>query len=329
MSNMVYDMQGTGQPLAEELAAGGEGSIYPLLNRPDVVVKKYHQNHIGDAERMEKVNALIALYRENPCLRTLPLAWPQIAVYDSQQRWQGYAMKCVQGKKMRLLCNPKLTKKHFPQLTRVQIVSYLLNLLNTAEQLHKQGIFMGDINLDNFIVDPDSEQVYFIDCDSFQISYQGRRYPCPVGQDSMIPPEHQGLKLKEVVRDENSDLFSLTAICFMLLMSGRHPYEHIGGTSITSNIGTGHFPYGQSIRPGSQGAIPQGPWYAWWSHLSYNLKGAFITTFKDAAGSPSQRVRISELKKLLKQYKWSIEQGRLSNEVWPAQVKESEYRSED
>ena len=85
------------------------------------------------------------------------------------------------------------------------------------------------------------------------IVHNGTCCPCPVGQDAMIPPEHQGQKLRNVKRNAQSDCFSLAVICFMLLMSVRHPYEHIGGTCTVENIKNGHFPYGQKIRPVSQG----------------------------------------------------------------------------
>lgn len=320
----VYDLRNNPQILEPALKSGGEGTVYPLTQRPDLVVKIYHEHLRAEKQREDKINAQIGLILDNQSrLKGLPMAWPLISIFDEQKRWIGYAMKKVNGKTMSIFRNPKLVRKHFPGLTRTRLIEYLINMLTTAEALHRQGIYMGDINLDNFLIDPNSPTVSFIDCDSYQVVSNGRSYPCPVGQDSMIPPEHQGKKLSSVVRNEDSDIFSLTVICFMLLMSGRHPYEHIGGESTTKNIANGHFPYGQSIRPGVDGAIPPGYWYAWWSHLSYNLKSAFMTTFTEGANEPSKRVRLGELKKLLSQYKWSIENGHLVNDLWPKEAKQS------
>lgn len=320
----VYDRKHNPQHVEPALKSGGEGTVYPLSHRPELVVKVYHEHLRTELHRQDKIFAQMKLYADlQPLLKELPMAWPLIPVFDEQKQWVGYAMKKVNGKTMSVFRNPKLVRKHFPGLNRTRLIDYLINMLTTAERLHQQGIYMGDINLDNFLIDPKSTTVSFIDCDSYQIVSNGELYPCPVGQDAMIPPEHQGKKLSSVVRSEESDIFSLTVICFMLLMSGRHPYEHIGGASTTQNIANGHFPYGQPIRPGVDGAIPPGYWYIWWSHLSYNLKSAFMTTFTEGAHQPCKRVQLTELKKRLSQYKWSIEQGRLVNELWPTEAKQS------
>lgn len=317
----IFDYHGVPRELNKELARGGEGCVYPLSINPRILAKLYHPDYIGDKERMDKIHAMIKLYKNSPVLSNLPVAWPQLAVFDNQRIWQGYAMKAVEGTKLSVFKVPKLVRKHFPNISRIDVVEILQSLLKTAEKLHSHGIYMGDINLDNFLVNPTTNQISFIDCDSYQVNIDGRNFPCPVGTDSMIPPEHQGKNLSSVERNVYSDTFSLTIICFMLLMSGRHPYEHIGGESISHNIRIGHFPWGQSIRPGSQGAVPVGPWYNWWSHLSGGLKGAFIQTFTEGSSDASKRVPLSELRKLLNQYKYSIEQGFLSNEMWPNEPK--------
>lgn len=317
----VYDYHGVPRELNKELARGGEGAVYPLSINPKILTKLYHDEYIDDKQRMDKIDAMIKLYNSSPTLTKLPVAWPLLAICNKERIWQGYAMKALIGTKLSVFKVPKLVRKHFPDISRIDVVEILQSLLKTAEKLHAQGIYMGDVNLDNFLVDPKTNQVSFIDCDSYQVSINGRNFPCPVGTDSMIPPEHQGQNLSSVVRNVHSDTFSLTIICFILLMSGRHPYEHIGGESISHNIRVGHFPWGQSIRPGSQGAVPVGPWYNWWSHLSGALKGAFMQTFTEGSSDASKRVPLSELRKLLNQYKYSIKQGFLSNEMWPSQPK--------
>ena len=320
----IYDHKHNSQLVGPAIKAGGEGTVYPLVHRPELVIKIYHAHLWAEKQREDKILAQMQLFGVlQPLLTELPIAWPLIPVFNEHRQWVGYAMKKVSGKTMSVFRNPRLVKKHFPSLTRSRLVDYLINMLTTAEKLHSKNIFMGDINLDNFLIDPDSTTVSFIDCDSYQVTSNQVIYPCPVGQDAMIPPEHQGKKLDSVIRNEDSDIFSLTVICFMLLMSGRHPYEHIGGASTTQNIASGHFPYGQSIRPGVDGAIPPGYWYVWWSHLSYNLKSAFMKTFIEGAHNPSKRVRLAEFKKLLSQYKWSIDNGRLDNNLWPTEAKQS------
>lgn len=64
----------------------------------------------------------------------------------------------------------------------------------------------------------------------------------------------------------------------------------MGGDAPERNMKKGHFPYGKNgIRPGSDGSVPQGPWYSQWSWLSYNLKDAFIQTFVEGRASSRKK----------------------------------------
>lgn len=319
----VFDATGKAVALGPMLASGGEGSVYPLAGRPDVLVKIYHPTRLAQMERSlkAKIEVAITLRQRIPELRQLPLAWPQLAVFDSQGHWLGYAMQRAGGCSIRGFRNPGLVRRDFPGLGRARLVRALCDLITTIQTLHHHQIFLGDINLDNFLLDTAAHRFWLIDCDSFQLTLDGVCYPCPVGQESMIPPEHQGQNLASVRRSVESDTFSLTVLVFMLLMSGRHPFEHVGGSRVVDNIRQGHFPYGQSIPPGSQGAVPLGPWYNWWSHLSFQLKSIFMQTFGPGATRPAERVPLAELATRLRQYGWSIEQGHLSDELWPAQAK--------
>ncbi|HIF9188846.1 TPA: protein kinase domain-containing protein [Photobacterium damselae] len=326
----IYDPCGKGQRLGSEIKAGGEGTVFDVECRPTAVVKVYHPELRDEQQRQAKIAAQINVLKQNPILAQLPLAWPRMAIFDQHQQWLGYVMPKVSGMTLSLFRNPKKVKQRLGGIDRVDVTEYLINLFSTVNTLHQHNIFLGDINLDNFLVDPLTRKVHLIDCDSYQFVHNRTCYPCPVGQDAMIPPEHQGKNLRNVERNAQSDCFSLAVICFMLLMSGRHPYEHIGGTSTVENIKKGHFPYGQKIRPGSQGSIPVGPWYTWWSHLTFKLKSAFIQTFTDGAHDPNKRIGVKQWITLLEQYKWSLEnnKGDLSRELWPTEVKSSAYKAD-
>ncbi|MFQ2529050.1 hypothetical protein ACK30K_16780 [Aeromonas caviae] len=323
LHRQVFDATGRAVALGPLLASGGEGSVYPLAGRPDVLVKLYHPARLAQSggRLQAKIEAAIILRQRIPELSQLPLAWPQLAVFDSQGNWLGYAMRRAQGRPIRGFRNPALVRRDFPGLGRALLATALCDLIETVRVLHRHQICLGDINLDNFLLDMANGRFWLIDCDSFQLTLDNTRYPCPVGQESMIPPEHQGQDLASVRRTPESDTFSLTVLVFMVLMSGRHPFEHVGGSRVADNIRQGHFPYGQSIRPGSQGAVPLGPWYNWWSHLSYQLKTIFMQTFGVGVTQPAGRVPLSELATRLRQYGWSIHQGHLSDELWPAQAK--------
>ena len=323
LHRQVFDATGKAVALGPLLASGGEGSVYPLADRPEVLVKLYHPARLAQTgSRLKaKIEAAITLRQRIPELQRLPLAWPQLTVFDSKGNWLGYAMRRAAGRPIRGFRNPALVRRDFPGLGRAALARALCGLIATVQTLHRHQIFLGDINLDNFLLDMANGHFWLIDCDSFQLTLDAVCSPCPVGQESMIPPEHQGQDLASVCRTPESDTFSLTVLVFMVLMSGRHPFEHVGGSRVADNIRQGHFPYGQSIRPGSQGAIPLGPWYNRWSHLSYQLKTIFMQTFGVGVAQPAKRASLAELETRLRQYGWSIEQGHLSDELWPLQAK--------
>lgn len=322
MCAVVFDATGAGKTLGPELDRGGEGTVYLLPERADLVVKIYAPEKLasrGDQLR-DKVEVQIATW---PGLKNQPLAWPRMSIYDDQGQWIGYVMRRGAGVTLRKLAHPKLSNQHFPGLSRHFVVESLLQVLRCVQTLHRQGIHLGDVNLNNFLCDPVSGQVTLIDCDSFQIApSNGPFFPCPVGSQDTTAPEHLGVDFARVRRTSASDAFSLAILMFQCLMLGRHPYDSVGGCNPVDNLRQGHFPYGKGgARPGSQGAIPQGPWYLLWSHLSGRLKNAFIQTFTEGAANPQARPGIDDWCLLLKQYQYSIRQGWLSDEIRPTAPK--------
>jgi DNA-binding helix-hairpin-helix protein with protein kinase domain len=89
--------------------------------------------------------------------------------------------------------------------------------------MHSSAIVVGDVNQGNLLVD-NQMCVRMIDCDSFQISQDGRHFNCPVGTPHFTPPELQSLKLREVQRTVNHDRFGMAVLIFHLLFVGRHPF---------------------------------------------------------------------------------------------------------
>ncbi|PSW62152.1 hypothetical protein C0W54_07420 [Photobacterium kishitanii] len=116
-------------------------------------------------------------------------------------------MPKVSGMALSLFCNPEKVKLRLDEIDSVDAADYLINLLSTVNTLHQHDIFLVDINLDNFLVDPQTKEIHLIDCDSYQFAHEGTRYPCPVGQDTMISPKHQGETLLDAKRNAQSDCF--------------------------------------------------------------------------------------------------------------------------
>lgn len=324
----IYDQNRQPQMLGQRLGGGGEGEVYRLQQRPDLAVKVYHADKLATQGKVlrEKIDAQIALYHANADLRNLPLAWPRLAVFNEKGEWIGYAMKAVQGIPMSSLAHPIQQREKLPSLTRRGIVRRLRPLLDCISTLHRHGVFIGDINLNNFLIEPACENnVWFIDCDSMQVrGANGRLHPCLVGVGEFTAPEHQGVEFAKAVRNAESDGYSLAVLIFKCFMHGRHPFDQVGGDAPERNMKKGHFPYGKNgIRPGSDGSVPQGPWYSQWSWLSYNLKDAFIQTFVEGGQQPQNRTGVAQWQKLLKEYDYSITHGKggLCDELRPPHPK--------
>jgi DNA-binding helix-hairpin-helix protein with protein kinase domain len=204
----------------------------------------------------------------------------------------------------------------------------LVAVVKAIGRLHGADVYLGDINLNNFIYDHATGMVTLIDCDSYQVTVEGRLFPCVVGAADMIPPEHHGKTLAQVRRTTESDLFSLAILIFRCLMLGRHPYDFVGGGSVVENLCGGRFPYGTGgSAPGRDGAIPAGPWYLIWSHLSFGIKSLLIRTLLNGAGDPTLRARPSEWLIAFEKYSAGLSKGYHVNELRPALQKSAERKS--
>lgn len=316
----VYDANHTAQQLDMELGRGGEGTVYTVHNVDQAIAKLYHKAVLDKRgamlkSKVEAMRSVAALQNE------AALSWPRINLYDENQQWIGYAMRRAQGKPMSRLAHAMLYTRHFPNLDRRDVVSYLVNMLKQIKKLHKHGVMIGDYNLDNFICDPHSKQVNFIDCDSYQINVGGVLYPCPVGSPDMTPKEHHGQNFSKIKRTLESEYFSIAIILFKCLMLGRHPYDIVGGNDPVSNIKTGNFPYGLGNR-----GIPAGPWYNIWSHMPHRIKSAFIKTFETGATQPAERTTVEEWLDVLQLYNREMNRGWHETAIRPAKPKTCEYR---
>lgn len=305
----VFDNAGKAQAIGDEIARGGEGAVHALSARPSVVVKLYHPELLKQrgTALSEKVEAMAQL-RDR--FDAPALAWPAISVYDEHGSWRGYAMRRAGGVPLTKLAHPMLYHKHAANLDRNHVVRFLVALIKNLGRLHGAGVCLGDINLNNFLYDHTTGTVTLIDCDSYQVEAQGRVFPCAVGAPDMTPPEHHGVSFSQVRRTPESDLFSLAILIFRCLMLGRHPYDFVGGGTVVENLRQGHFPYGTGgAAPGREGAIPAGPWYLIWSHLSFELKSLLIRTLREGAADPAMRGRPSEWLIALEKYAGGLRKG--------------------
>ncbi|MDR1301067.1 MAG: hypothetical protein LBK43_01170, partial [Treponema sp.] len=280
----VFDKFGQSKQFEKLIAKpGGEGSVYVLEDKPGTLVKIYHADKLNANryEYQQKIDTMVSIKNN---FESIDVCWPLISIYNSLGQWIGYAMKRGFGSPMRYLAHGVAYKKHFPNLNRVLLLQFLLSFLKNIEILHSKNVFIGDYNLLNFLCNKGNNKVTMIDCDSYQVTINGKYFPCPVGSPDLTPIEHHNKNFKQVVRTVASENFSLAIILFECLMLGRHPYDIVGGDDPVTNLRQGNFPYGKDNKE-----IPQGPWYHIWSHIPYRIKSLFIQNFTEGVTDPNKR----------------------------------------
>lgn len=235
-STRIVDIRGRRIPLTVELGRGGEGGIFEIGDRPDLVAKIYAKK--PDAEKSAKLRIMIGLQSE----RLLKLAaWPIETLQDSANGdLVGFLMpKISNHKDIHALYSPKNRLMQFPEADWRFLIASAANVARAFAVVHEHGQVIGDVNHGNVLVSQRA-MARLIDCDSFQVVYQGQRYLCEVGVPTHTPPELQGKPLRDVLRTVNHDAFGLAILVFQLLFLGRHPFSG-------SPVGSGDIPLEKAI----------------------------------------------------------------------------------
>ncbi len=217
-SPQLHDANGP-LSLGRILGKGGEGSVYELENKPDIVAKLYH-NSIS-IEKATKIEAMAAMRSE----RLLSLAaWPLGLIRSSGGQPCGLLMPKVSGHKdIHQLYSPRSRKIEFPNVDWRFLVRSAANTARAFAAIHEAGCVIGDVNHGGVTVS-DKATIKLIDCDSFQVSARGQKFLCEVGVPTFTPPELQGRPFKGIERSANHDNFGLAVLIFHLLYMGRHPF---------------------------------------------------------------------------------------------------------
>jgi DNA-binding helix-hairpin-helix protein with protein kinase domain len=216
----VFDHQGQPVPLGPELASGGEGIVYPLLDQPAVLAKIYRAT--PESNRIEKLRWMV---REQSSQLCRLAAWPTATLHDSPGGpMAGFLMPRFDGyRPIHTLYSPAHRRASFPQADWSFLIHSAMNCASAFDAIHAANIVIGDVNQSNVLVSKQA-LVSLIDCDSFQVRAGDRLLRCEVGVSQYTPSELQGRSFHEVVRTVNHDRFGLAVLMFHLLFMGRHPF---------------------------------------------------------------------------------------------------------
>jgi len=280
--------------LGQEVGRGGEGAVYQVVGRSDLVAKIYHptqRSHLRHA----KLTAMVAQPPTDGCRAFTPphvsLAWPTDLLFDAGN-FAGFLMPRIErSPSIVALFNPVLRRQRYPQADTRFLYHTAQNLAAVVAALHSRGHVVGDLNQKNTLVKANT-LVTLVDTDSFQIwDGNGHCFRCPVGVPDYTPPELQGQPLAETDRQPHHDAFGLSVLLFQLLMEGYHPFT---GRPMNASLAEveqlslhciqqGLFPYS---RNGQVQPPPAAPDFLW---LPAEVRRLFLQSFLVGYAQPQQR----------------------------------------
>jgi len=239
---------------------GGEGAVYEILGRPDLVYKRYKQFKLTPTLESKLVYMMTVPPKTimGECI-----SWPTLLVKNTSGKLDGFVMPRL---KFNIKLNDVYENKRYSYDSLVIVAG---NLCTLVHQLHKNSIIIGDFNHGNVGVYEINSIVSMMDCDSFHLD--GGQYPCCVCMDGYVAPELlKHLKKVNTARydtappptfTQQTDLFSLATHIFRLLMKGVSPYNGINTAVRVSSdvVSAGNEPIEKGMYVFRQGLTPAHP----------------------------------------------------------------------
>jgi tetratricopeptide (TPR) repeat protein len=285
----ILFLSSTGQPisLVEELAQGGEGSVW-RTNQPGLVAKLYQQ---PTPERFKKLEVMVANPPIDPtkAQNHTSIVWPKDLLKDNQGAYQGFVMPSIpQGKELPKVYTPKLRKAFAPEFNWQYLHTTAQNLALTVQAIHDGGYVLGDINPRNILVNRQALPSV-IDTDSFQVQdpKNGKLYRCTVGMAEFTPPELINQDFSTLSQTPLQDHFRLGIIIYYLLF-GDHPFKgkwmgEGDSPDPIASISRGLWPYGSNRQ------MVAGPLHIPLEVVHPALKDCFLECFNAGHGQPDRR----------------------------------------
>lgn len=207
--------------LGQEIGAGGNGVVYAVARRPELVAKI--QKYPLSAHDVEKLNLM--MQGATPELLGVA-AWPIDGLRDERGIVVGFVMsRVIEARPLYELYSPRARVQHFPSADFRFIVHAAANVARLFSAVHAAGFICGDVNHSN-VMARQNGTVAAVDCDSMQVG-DGSCFPCLVGTELFVPPELMGVALGATRRTTNHDNFGLAVLIFHLLFMGRHPFAGV------------------------------------------------------------------------------------------------------
>lgn len=210
--------------LTKQIADSGEGQVWET-NLNGYLAKIYHD---PTPARIAKLKVMLANPPADPMLshNHVSIAWVSDLLKDSNGKYLGFLMPAIaDSKQLSSVYNPRRRKKVAPGFNWYYLHVTALNTAWIIQEIHAKGYVLGDIKLENILVN-DRAMTAVIDTDSFQVRdpQSNQVYRCTVGSEGFTPPELLGKDFDTTNQTEICDRFRLGVLIHYLLF-GYHPFS--------------------------------------------------------------------------------------------------------
>lgn len=227
----LFDPAGSVVRLGPQLGRqGGEGCVYEVTSDQGLVAKIFHKP--ADQDKRAKLMHMIGL--TTPSLTSFA-AWPKSLLLNRHQKLLGFLMPKATGMEIHEVFSRTQRSTAFPGKEWNFSVRVARNCSAAFDEIHNAGAVIGDVNEGNLLV-AQNGMVSLIDCDSYQMTANGRTWTCDVGVPIWTAPELQGRDFRGLHRTANTDLFSLALLIFKILFMGRHPFAGVLLTTVETTL---------------------------------------------------------------------------------------------
>jgi serine/threonine protein kinase len=281
---------------------GASGVVFQHPSETGKAIKIYHPDERAKFEN--KVRAMVKVRYKRPHVQHFDFAWPETVISDSAGTFLGFKMPYFGSGWVDLeslmQASEAETKYKFGEKERLIIAA---NLTLAINELHRNKTYAIDLKPDNIRIQLQNMAVGIIDCDGMSVrdiySSDGKRFFADKSTPEFWSPENMGRKPDEFKDEESHDRFALSAIIFMLLNRGIHPYQGVmsfelaGAETTAGKIKNNLYPYNGDRRRISP---HKDSLYDYWPS---ELRNLFDRAFTTTMARPSAKEWLSYLEQLL------------------------------
>ena len=221
--------------LLQAIESGAEGTVYEFEDSNECI--KIYNDESWDQDTFKKLKLMMGIPKEQRnSLRSI--CWPkEFVLYKN--RYAGFTMNKVRNAITIRDAIADLTENPWGW-ERSDLVKLCINLATAFKTLHSHNVIMGDIRLENIMVNKDKE-VFFIDVDSYQIG----EFPSKVGTEEfsskrmLEAQQATGYGYANIKRTMLDEYFAEAILFFKVLTLDEYPYKNHG--SIAHEIINGRY----------------------------------------------------------------------------------------